>query len=111
MYEPIPYRTALAQGATHVLVLRSYPGIRVVRVHSISAGRGRMGRDREAALGRSVGWLSRESVRRVKGWRSCTSDDEWQAEDKVDSWWAEGSGGGGRRDEGLGGWEDGGELA
>lgn len=25
VYEPIPYRTALAQGATHVLVLRSYP--------------------------------------------------------------------------------------
>jgi hypothetical protein len=24
-YEPIPYRTALAYGATHVLVLRSYP--------------------------------------------------------------------------------------
>lgn len=34
VYEPIPYRTALSQGATHVLILRSYPGIGVLRARS-----------------------------------------------------------------------------
>lgn len=36
LYEPIPYRSAIAEGATHVLVLRTVPdGINIVRKQSI----------------------------------------------------------------------------
>ena len=36
LFEPIPYRAALAEGATHVLVLRTRPdGVNLVRKQAI----------------------------------------------------------------------------
>ena len=42
LFEPIPYRAALAEGATHVLVLRTRPdGVNLVRkqasTHTVAA--------------------------------------------------------------------------
>ena len=37
LFEPIPYRSAIAEGATHVLVLRTRPdSVNVVRKQSVS---------------------------------------------------------------------------